>query len=195
MGSINSATSYLQPILSAALQNAGLTGTTSGNSASRIDTPSIGPRTDTPQLSPFAQMMSELQQLQQTDPAKYKDVTGQIATNLQTASQTAQQDGNSTAATKLTQLATDFTNASQSGQLPSIKDLATALGGHHRHHHAHAAADPDPNSTTSATSSPSQALRELLSAFQSSTAQNTATDPMSIIMSTLSNAGLSTTGA
>ena len=100
---------------------------------------------DNSRLSPFAQLMSTLQKLQQSDPAKYQQVTQQIATNLQSAAQTAQTAGNTTAATQLNQLATDFTNASKSGQLPNIQDLAQAVGGHHRHHHhAHAAsADSD----------------------------------------------------
>ena len=72
--------------------------------------------------------MSTLQQLQQSDPTKYQQVTQQIATNLQSAAQTAQAEGNTTAANQLNQLATDFTNASQSGQLPNVQDLAQAIG-------------------------------------------------------------------
>jgi hypothetical protein len=70
-------------------------------------------------------MMSTLQQLQQSDPAKYQQVTKQIATNLTSAAQTAEAGGNTTAANQLNQLAADFTNASQSGQLPNVRDLAT----------------------------------------------------------------------
>src|SRR5579864_2979610 len=92
-------------------------------------------------------MLNQLQQLQQSDPAKYQQVTQQIATNLQNAAQTAQTDGNSTAATQLGKLASDFNSASQSGQLPNIQDLAQAIGGGHHHHHAHAAsADQDGDS-------------------------------------------------
>src|SRR5579864_7691526 len=79
----------------------------------------------------------------------YQQVTQQIATNLQNAAQTAQANGNSTAANQINQLAKDFTSASASGQLPNIQDLAQAIGGgHHHHHHAHAAsAYPDSNSS------------------------------------------------
>src|ERR1700759_4363134 len=103
MGSITSAcSSYLQPVINTALQSAGLT-TKASSSATTL---SLQP--DSPQLSPSAQLASTLQQLQQSDPAKYKEVTGQIATNLQKAAQTAQADGNTTAAGQLNQLAADF---------------------------------------------------------------------------------------
>jgi hypothetical protein len=97
-----------------------------------------GQQSDSGQLSPFAQLLSTLQQLQQSNPTEYKQVTQQIATNLQNAAQTATSDGNTSAANQLTQLATDFTTASQSGQLPNISDLAQAIGGGgHHHHHGH----------------------------------------------------------
>jgi tetratricopeptide (TPR) repeat protein len=76
---------------------------------------------------------SALSQLQQSDPTKYQQVTQQIATTLRSAAQSAQAGGNSTAANQLSQLATDFTNVSHSGQLPS---LAQAVGDHHDRHHS-----------------------------------------------------------
>ena len=87
---------------------------------------------DSNRMSPFAQMLSELQQLQQTDPSKYQQVTQQISTNLTTAANTATSEGNTAAATQLNQLAADFSNASTSGQLANVQDLAQAVGGHHR---------------------------------------------------------------
>jgi hypothetical protein len=139
-------------------------------------------------------MLSALQQLQQTDPTKYQQVTQQIATNLQSAAQTAQADGNSVAANQLNQLATDFTNASTSGQLPNIQDLSQAMTGHHHHHHhAHSAsADPDGSSSgNSSASSTSQTLSQLLSTLQENGTQNNSLNPMTIILDTLSNAGTS----
>lgn len=82
---------------------------------------------DSSQLSPFAQVVSTLQQLQQSDPAEYAKLTEQIAKNLQSAAQSAQQSGDSTSASQLSQLANDFTQASSTGQLPNLKDLAQAL--------------------------------------------------------------------
>ena len=192
IGPLNTlSSSYLQSIIGSALQGAGSTSQTN-TSSSAVDSSSLAQSSDNSRLSPFAQLLNTLQQLQQTDPTRYQQVTGQIATNLQSAAQTAQSEGNTTAANQLNQLATDFTNASKSGQLPNVQDLAQAVGGHHHHHHAHAAAaDSDSSSTTGANStSPSQTLSQLLSAFQSNSTQTGAQDPMSIILSTLSSAGI-----
>ena len=184
--------SYLQSVLSAALQRTGLTTNTAGNGVSGMS--SVALQIDNGQLSPFTQLMSTLQQLQQSDPTKYQQVTQQIATNLQNAAQTAQADGNSTAANQLNQLAKDFTNASTSGQLPNIQDLAKAIGGHHHHHHSHAAsadADNDSSGNSNSSSGANQTLSQLLSAFQTNGTQNETLNPMTIILNTLSNAGIS----
>lgn len=168
IGSITNLPSYLQSVLATSLQGNGSTEKSTGNSLSSIDTSTVA-QSDNSQLSPFAQLLSTLQQLQQSDPVKYQQVTQQIATNLQTAAQTAQSDGNTGAANQLNQLATDFTNASKSGQLPSVQDLAQAAGGHHHHHH-----------------------QSPLPAFQTSATQNDSLNPLEIISNTLSNAGLTT---
>jgi hypothetical protein len=200
----NLSSSYLQSIMSAALQGTGLGNNTAGNGVS--GTSSVALPTDNGQLSPFTQIMSTLQQLQQSDPTKYQQVTQQIATNLQNAAQTAQADGNTTAASQLNQLAKDFTNASTSGQLPNIQDLAKAIGGGHHHHHSHAAAadaDGDSDGSTSSSgassgtssSSASQSLSQLLSAFQANGTQNDALNPMAIILNTLSSAGIATSSS
>jgi len=191
--------SYLQSVLSTALQGTGLTTNSAGNNLNGVGTSSLTLQPDSPQLSPFAQLMSTLQQLQQSNPTKYQQITGQIATNLTQAAQTAQTNGNTTAATQLTQLATDFTNASTSGQLPNIQDLAQAIGGHHHHHHhshaASAGSGSDSSSSTSASStssssSTSQVMDQFLAAFQSSATQNGPLNPMGIILNTLSSSGI-----
>lgn len=188
MGSINSTSnSYLQSILNT-LESTGVTNNSSTNSASGTGASSIFQSSDNGQLSPFAQLMNTLQQLQQSNPTQYQQVTQQIATNLQSAAQTATADGNSTQATQLNQLASDFNSASQSGQMPNMQDLSQAVGGgHHHHHHAHAASS-DPNSDSS--SSASQTLSQQLAAFQANSTQNEATNPIAIIMDTLSSAGV-----
>jgi hypothetical protein len=194
MGTINNLTSsYLQSVLNTTLQSAGLTTNTTGNNPNSGAVSSVAPQSDNGQLSPFAQLMSTLQQLQQSDPAKYQQITQQIATNLQHAAQTAQTDGNSAAANQLNQLATDFKNASKSGQLPNIQDLAQAVGGHHHHHHGHhAEADSNTSaSSTSSSSTSSQTPSQLLSAFQTDATQDSSLNPMSIIMNTLSAGGIS----
>jgi hypothetical protein len=192
MSSISNISSgYLQSILSGALQGAGLNANTTGKSLSSAAVSSTGLQTDNQQLSPFAQLMNTLQQLQQSDPIKYQQVTQQIAINLQRAAQTSQADGNSTAAKQLNQLAADFTSALKSGQLPNIRDLALAIGGHHHHHHGHhsAAADSDGDSSSSSTSSSAPQSLSQLSALQPKGTLDSL-NPMSIILNTLSSAGI-----
>jgi len=167
---------FLQSILNPS-QSSGST----RNSQSSTGASSVTAQPENGQLSPFAQLMSTLQQLQQSNPTEYKQVTQQIATNLQNAAKTAQADGNSTQATQLNQLATDFTSASQSGQMPNVQDLAQAVGGHRHHHHAHAASTDTDNT-----------LSQQLSAFQANSTPNESLDPMAIIANTLSSAGIST---
>ena len=184
IGPINTS-NYLQSIFSTALQGTGLTTNTTGNSVSGVGLS----QPDSSQLSQFAQLMNTLQQLQQSDPAKYQQVTQQIATNLQGAAQTAQADGHTTLAKVLNQLGTDFTNASKSGQLPNMQDLAQAIGGHHHHHHAHhASTDPDSNASTSGSASQTQS--QLLPGFQANGTGNAALNPMTIVLNTLSTAGM-----
>jgi hypothetical protein len=196
MGPIASLSSgYLQSVLNSVLQSSGLTGTTKKSQGSSALSSGLQP--DNTQLSPYAQITTELQQLQQSDPAKYQQVTQQIATNLQSAAQTAQASGNTTAATQLNQLATDFQNASTSGQLPNFQDLAQAASGHHHHHH-HGGGSASPDSSTSATtstsatsnSSASGSLSQLLAGLEASGTQNDSLNPMSIILNTLSTAGI-----
>jgi hypothetical protein len=192
----NLAGGYLQSIISPALRSAGLTSTTTTSNSTSGASAS---QPDNGQLSPFAQLLNTLQELQQSNPSQYGQVTQQIATNLQSAAQTAQANGNTTAAGELNTLATDFTSASQSGQLPNVQDLAKALGGGHHHHHAHAASgdsDGGTNSSggaspsSSAANSASQMMSQLLASFQSNVSQSASADPASIIMNTLSNAGV-----
>src|ERR1035438_1065703 len=203
---INNLSRYRQSALGTALQDTGLTTNTTGNNLNGIDSFSVGLQPDNGQLSPFAQLLNTLQQLQQSDPTKYQQVAQQIATNLQTAAQTAQTDGNTTAASRLYQLAADFTNASQNGQLPNIQDLAQAIGGHHHHYHIHSpsadsGSDPTTSSSsssassTSSSSSTSQSLDQFLAAFEASGTQNGSFNPMAIILDTLSNSGTSISNA
>jgi hypothetical protein len=193
MGSINTLSStYLQSILGTALNATGLTNTT-GNAPSTASLASTALKTDNSQLSPFADIMSTLQQLQQTNPSEYQQITQQISANLLTAAQTAQTDGNTSVANQLNQLSTDFSSASKSGQLPSVQDLAQALGGGHHHHHFHASSSSDSNSSSSgnSSSSASQTLSQFLSSMQPNGTQNEALNPMAIILDTLSTAGIS----
>jgi hypothetical protein len=195
--SINSLSGYLQSIFRSALQNTGSKTSAAGSSAT-----SAGPVSDSSRLSPFAQLMSSLQQLQQSNPTEYKQVAGQIATNLQSAAQTAQSDGNTAAANQLGTLATDFTNASDTGQLPNIQDLAQAVteGGHHHYHHggspnsdsssSNSSSSSGGTSNTSGASGTGGTLSQILAAFEANGAQNRTLNPMAIITNTLESAGI-----
>jgi hypothetical protein len=190
MGSVSGlSSSLLQSIFTSSLQSGGLNGTTPVSTTSQ---------SDSSQISPLAKLLSELQQLQQSDPAKYQEVTKQIAANLQSAAQTDTTNGNTAGANQLNQLAADFTKASTSGQLPDIKDLAQAIGGGGHHHHSYDTPPPDSDSSSGSSSSSSaagglgQLLSQLALAFQANSAQNSSTDPLSIIQTTLASAGIDT---
>jgi hypothetical protein len=161
--------------------------------ASSVPVSSSSQLPDTGQLSPYAQLISTLQQLQQSNPAQYQQVTQQIATNLQSASQNAQTAGNSTAATQLSQLASDFTSAATTGQLPNLQDLAKAIGGGHYGHSSGASG----SSSASAASSTgaSQALSQFLASLQFSGTSSNSLNAATIIQNTLTSAGIGTVGA
>jgi hypothetical protein len=75
------------------------------------------PTKDANQTSPFAQVLSSLQQ---SNAVPFQTVTQQFASYLQTGAQSATANGNTALASQLTQLSTDFSNLSTSGQLPSF---------------------------------------------------------------------------
>jgi aromatic ring hydroxylase len=131
--------SYLESLFNNTLQSTATSSTASATTSSPTSSSvsEASQPSDSSQLSPFAQILNTLQQLQQSNPTEYQQVTKQISTNLQSAAQSAQADGNTSAANQLNQLASDFTTASTSGQLPNIQDLAQALGGGHHHHQGH----------------------------------------------------------
>ncbi len=200
-GISNLTDTYIQSILSSFKSSK----STSSSKGSGVDASSLTlPQDGNAQLSPFAQVMSTLQQLQQSNPTQYRQVTSQIATNLQSAAQTATTDGNTTMANQLNQLATDFTNASQNNTLPNVQDLAQALGvGQGRHHHVSSGSsstgsgsstDSTTGSTTGSTGSSSSTadLDQLLAAFMTNSASSSQSslDPFSIVTNTLSSAGI-----
>jgi hypothetical protein len=176
--------SYLQSMLGTALQNA-TAGSKTTRNASATSPASVPQASEVNQPSPFAELLDTLQGLQQSNPAKYSQVTTQIATNLTSAADAAQSSGETTAATALSQLASDFSSASQTNQLPSIQDLAKSvhLYGHHSQHSS-SVSGGDSNGSAN------QSLSQVLSAFQSGAPQNDSLNPMSIILNTLSGAGI-----
>jgi hypothetical protein len=181
--------SYLQSMLGTVLQSAGVTSNatrspSSTGSTSAPQTPEVN------QPSPFAVLLDTLQQLQQSDPTKYSQVTQQVATNLSSAAQAEQSSGHTTAANALSQLASDFSSASQNGQLPSIQDLAKAVHLHSHHSQSASILSSTGSSGSASNSSANQTLRQMISAFQTDASQNDSLSPMSIILNTLSSAGI-----
>ncbi|HEX4449318.1 MAG TPA: hypothetical protein VH143_00555 [Kofleriaceae bacterium] len=70
--------------------------------------------------------MSQLQSLEQTDPAQAKSVLATIGTNLK-----AEAGSNP----MMSQLADKFTQASQTGDLSGLQPAKGGHGGGHHHHH------------------------------------------------------------
>jgi dienelactone hydrolase len=75
--------------------------------------------------SGFVQVLTTLQRLQQSDRDRYQQMTAQVAADLQTAAERTPE-----AADQLLQLAKDFTEASKTGRLPNVENLARAIDGH-----------------------------------------------------------------
>lgn len=108
----------------------------STNSSSSVS--SAANQTDATGLSPTASFLNELQQLQTQSPAQFNELMNSISGNLNQAAQTATSSGNTTKATQLSNLATQFQNAENGGQVPTAQDLQKAgLSGHHHHGGGH----------------------------------------------------------
>jgi hypothetical protein len=179
---VNLASGYIESLFTGHSNNSSQTSATT--------TSATGPQ-DTNQLSPFAQILSGLQQLQQANPSQYTQVTQQISSNLQTAAQSASAAGNTGLASDATRLSVDFKNASTSGQLPNVQDLAQALtGGHHRHHHFGGSSSALNSSAATGSGAPDNNISSFLQTLNSPQAgsANTTLNPLSIIENTLSGA-------
>ena len=66
----NLASSYIQSILNTALQGIGSSSSTTGSNLNGINRSLFQSQSDNGQLSPFAQLLNTLQQIQQSDPTK-----------------------------------------------------------------------------------------------------------------------------
>ena len=102
---------------------------------------SVQQSADTQTLSPAAQFLSQLQQLQTQNPQQFQSIVTQISGRLQQAATAASNQGNTAQASQLNALAQSFQNAGSGGALPTAQQLQQAgLGGHHHggghHHHA-----------------------------------------------------------
>jgi hypothetical protein len=82
--------------------------------------------TGTTSFSQMGQLMSQLQSLEQTDPAQAKSVLATIGSDLKADA------GNNP---MMSQLADKFTQASQTGDLSALQPPKGGHGGGHHHHH------------------------------------------------------------
>ena len=97
---VNLATSFIESLIPGSSNTSSSSGASSAN-----------------RTSPFAQVLNSLQQ---SDPTEFQTVTQQMAGYLKTGAQSATANGNTALASQLTQLSTDFTNVSTSGQIPNL---------------------------------------------------------------------------
>jgi hypothetical protein len=126
---------------------------------------------DSAKISGPGQLYNNLQQLQQKDPDKFKQVVTDIANQLQTA---AQQAGQNPAGQFLSNLADKFQNVANGGDLSQLQP-------HHHHHHAHGTYNqsgqpvPQAPSTTapagSDPSSPGTDIRQLFASIANEVSQ------------------------
>ena len=109
-----------------ALQSIGATGDSDATSATGSTTASED--ASQVQLSKPGELFKKLAELQQTDPAKFKETVQKIADSLKTEAQGADPADSQ----QLNKLADAFSQAAQSGDMSSLKPA-------HHHHHAAAA--------------------------------------------------------
>ena len=175
-----------------AIENA--TASSTATSATGTTGTSAAGQSDSSQISPLGQLIGALQQLQKTDPAKYAQVTRQIATNLQNDAQTAQSQGDSAGAKQLTALAADFSSASKSGKVSTLlQDLTPAAGvGHHRHASGVASTAVSTTDSTSTADSASNQLLSLLATNESQSTESTNLKAAATILNTLNASGIAT---
>jgi hypothetical protein len=153
-------TMYLSPILGAASQVMSMF---SSNKAASSASPSAPSSTDplsildssgNVDLSQAAQVFSKLQDLSQSNPTQFKQLTTQISSQLQTEAQSA----TGSASTFLSDLANQFQTASQTGNTSSLQTQTASPGGHHHGHHqsvnqaAYTALNPATDAQTTAQS-------------------------------------------
>lgn len=111
-------TAYLRELRGNALES---TGVAAMSSAYGAHDGGSGAQSDSSELSPLAHLAGLLEELRESDRARYKDVTARIAANLRAAAQAGGQGGN-----LLNRLAADFMTASETGEMPDLDDLAEA---------------------------------------------------------------------
>jgi hypothetical protein len=121
-----------------------------------------GVTTDSAQLSPMASLLNQLQQLQQSDPTKFKSVMSSIADTLKTDARNA----TGPMADRLNALADKFSQAAQTGQMPDLQPKGQPQGtsGHHHHHHQVQSYQGGSSSTDGSQNQPAVDLAQIIQA-------------------------------
>lgn len=78
------------------------------------------PQDGPPEMSAIANYMQQLEQLQESDPDKFKEVSGKIAAQLKEAAASATESGDAKQAEALTDLASKFETAATDGTMPDL---------------------------------------------------------------------------
>jgi hypothetical protein len=115
------------------------TASSSNSSTAAVSATASAQTTDNTSMSGQAQLFAKLQQLSQTNPTQFQSVTSQIAQQLQAA---ASKMTDSAQANQLIQMATNFLNASKSGNFSDLfsnannnsTQIQPGQFGHHHHH-------------------------------------------------------------
>jgi len=115
------------------------TASSSNSSTAAVSPSASATTTDNTSMSGQAQLFAKLQQLSQKNPAQFQSVTTQIAQQLQAA---ASKLTDSAQANQLKQMASNFLNASKSGNFSDLfsnannnsTQIQSGQFGHHHHH-------------------------------------------------------------
>jgi hypothetical protein len=138
------------------------------NSPSSVS--SAAQQNDASGLSPTASFLNELQQLQIQSPAQFNQLMTSISSNLTQAAQTATTSGNTSQATLLKNLATQFQNAANGGPAPTAQQLQQAgLTGHHHHGGGHHHGSGQSSSSSLFDSSTESSSQDLLASLLGTT--------------------------
>jgi hypothetical protein len=139
-----------------------------------------GAAKDSSATSELATLMKQLESLEKTDPAKFKEISAEVANKLEEAAKTAADNGDSQNAGALNDMAAKFTTASETGKMPDLRGGGgpPPMG-----------PPPDTSSTSSSSTDDSSTstslnVKDLLSLFQ----QGSTTDPFSTLTSILDSA-------
>ena len=111
-----------QPVGSIANVASSLFGSNPASSSATSSTPAT-----TSQLSSVGSLINQLQQVLQSNPAKFSKVTAAISTRLQKTASQFQANGDTALSNKLNALAQEFQTASQTGQMPSLTSLQAVI--------------------------------------------------------------------